>query len=194
MRSLPSCVSLLLAFLVAGCTSAPEMPTYPEIRFTDKPPIRLDVARIDIVEAYRSPLKAPNVEHLFPVRPSHAARQWARDRLRPGGDKGWAEAVISDASATETALQRTEGIRGAFTTDQTERYDVVMTVAVRIFDSAGKELANASATARHSRTVAEDATLNDRERAWYRMTAAMIRALDRTLEREMRKSLGAFLK
>lgn len=194
MRSLPRCASLLLALFVAGCTSAPEMPSYSEIRFTDKPPIRLDVARIDIVEAYRSPLKAPNVEHLFPVRPTRAARQWAQDRLRPGGDEGWAEAVIRDASATETALQRTEGIRGAFTTDQTERYDAVIAIDVRIFDPAGKELAYASATARHSRTVAEDATLNDRERAWYRMTAAMIRALDRALESEMKKSLGAFLR
>ena len=92
------------------------------------------------------------------------------DRLRPGGDEGWAEAVIRDASATETALQRTEGIRGAFTTDQTERYDAIIAIDVRIFDPAGKELAYASATARHSRTVAEDATLNDRERAWYGMT------------------------
>ena len=138
MRSLPLCASLLLALFVAGCASAPEVPSYSEIRFTDKPPIRLDVARIDIVEAYRSPLKAPNVEHLFPLRPAHAARQWAQDRLRPGGEEGWAEAVIRDASATETALQRTEGIRGAFTTDQAERYDAVIAIEVRIFDPAGR--------------------------------------------------------
>ena len=162
--------------------------------FTDKPPIRLDVARIDIVEAYRPPLKPPNVEHLFPVRPPDAARQWARDRLRPAGGAGWAEATIRNASVTETVLERTKGIRGAFTTDQTERYDAEITISVRIFDQAGNERAYASATARRSQTVAEDITLNDRERAWHRMTAAAMRALDEALERRMRKSLEAFLK
>ena len=190
----PRCAVLLLAFFVAGCASTPTIPSFDEIRFTDKPPIRVDVARIDIVEAYRPPLKAPNVDHLFPVRPSHAARQWARDRLLAVGDKGWAEAVIRNASVTETALERTKGIQGAFTTDQTERYDAVLTIAVRIFDNAGNERANASATSRHSQTVAEDITLNDRERVWHRMTTAMMRALDKGLERQMKKSLAAFLK
>ena len=194
MFSLPRGAALFAALLLAGCASAPTAPTYSELRFTDKPTVRLDVARIDIVEAYRSPLKAPNVEHLFPIRPSHAARQWARDRLRAGGNKGRAEAVIRDASATETALKRTGGVRGAFTADQTERYDAAISISVHVFDSAGKELANAAATARYSRTVAENVTLNDRERVWYRMTTAMMRALDKALDGEMRKSLAPFLR
>ena len=191
---LPGCAALLLAVVAAGCTSGPTAPSYPEIRFADTPPILLDVARVDIVETYRPPLKAPNVEHLFPVRPSHAARRWARDRLRAGGAKGRAEVDIRDASATETALKRTDGVRGAFTTDQAERYDAAITISVHILDSLGKELANASATARYSRTVAENVTLNDRERVWYRMTTAMMQALDKALEGEIRRSLAAFLK
>ena len=191
---LPGCAALLLASVVTGCTPAPTAPAHPEIRFADKPPILLDVARIDIVETYRPPLKAPNVEHLFPVRPSQAARQWARDRLRAGGTTGRAEAVVRDASATETALKRTEGVRGAFTTDQAERYDAAITISVHVLDSLGKELANASATARYSRTVAEDVTLNERERVWHRMTTAMMHALDKALEGEMKRSLTAYLK
>lgn len=191
---LPVCVVLLFAVAVAGCTSAPTVPSYPEIRFSGKPPILLDVARVDIVEAYRSPLKAPNVDHLFPVRPAHAARQWARDRLRAGGTTGRAEAVVRDASATETALKRTGGVRDAFTTDQAERYDAAITISVHILDSLGNELANASATARYSRTVAEDVTLNERESVWYRMTTAMMHALDKALEGEIKKSLAAYLK
>ncbi len=171
----------------------PTAPSYPEIRFADKPPILLDVARIDIVDAYRPPLKAPNVEHLFRVRPSQAARQWARDRLRAGGTTGRAEVAIRDASATETALKRTDGVRGAFTTDQAERYDAAITISVHILDSLGKELANASATARYSRTVAEDVTLNERERVWHRMTTAMMHALDKALEGQMKKSLAAYI-
>ena len=185
---------MLAALLGAACASTPPIPTYPEIRFTDKPPIRLDVARIDVVAAYRPPLEAPNVEHLFPVRPIDAAGQWARDRLRPGGSAGRAEAILRKASVTETALPRSRGLRGAFTVDQAERYDAEITIAVRIFDEAGTERASARATVRRSQTVAEDITLNERERAWYRMTAEMMRALDEALERQMRNSLAAFLR
>ena len=102
--------------------------------------------------------------------------------------------AIRDASATETTLKRTEGVRGAFTTDQAERYDAAITISVHILDSLGKELANASATARYSRTVAENVTLNDRERVWYRMTTAMMHALDKALEGEIERSLAAFLR
>ncbi len=102
--------------------------------------------------------------------------------------------MIRDASATETALKRTGGVRGAFTTDQAERYDAAITISVHILDSLGNELANASATARYSRTVAEDVTLNERESVWYRMTTAMMHALDKALEGEMKKSLAAYLK
>ena len=37
-------MALVLAGLVAGCDSTPPRPTYADIRFTDGPPIRLDVA------------------------------------------------------------------------------------------------------------------------------------------------------
>ena len=55
------------AALVAACTSDPPAPSYPPIRFNDGTVLRLNVAEIDIVQAYKAPLKAPNAEHLFPV-------------------------------------------------------------------------------------------------------------------------------
>ena len=193
MLTLPRAAALFAALAAAACASTPPVPTFPEIRFTDRPPIRLDVARIDIVDAYRRPLKPPNVEHLFPVSPSDAARQWIHDRLRAAGGAGRAEAIVRTASVTETALERSGGLRGAFTTDQTERYDAEIAIEIRIFDDAGTQRARAAATTRRSQTVSEDITLNDRERAWYRMTETMMRALDKALEGQMKKSLSAFL-
>ena len=182
------------AALVAACTSDPPAPSYPPIRFNDGTVLRLNVAEIDIVQAYKAPLKAPNAEHLFPVPPADAAAQWAKDRLRAAGASGRAEAVIENASVIETKLKRTGGIRGAFTTDQTERYDAELKVTVRILDADGTERARASSTARRHRTMPEDATVNEREGQWYRMTRLLMTTIDESLVRQINQSLSGFLR
>ena len=122
--------SMLLAVLtLAGCSS-PERPRFPDITFGHLPPLRLDVASIDIVRAYTPTSMAPNIEQSFPVQPMTAMERWVRDRLQAVGTSGVATVTITDASAVEQRLARTQGIRGAFTTDQAERYTarVEMTV------------------------------------------------------------------
>lgn len=195
MNRIRQCTAVLLLALAAhGCQSAPKAPEYPPIRFTDGAPIRLDVARIEIVEQYRPPLAAPNVEHAFPVRPAEAVAQWARDRLRAAGAQGRAEVVILDASAIEVALKKTTGLRGMLTTDQSERYDASISVELRIFDGRNRRRASASAKAKRSRSVPEDITLNGREKVWYAMTAKMMDTIDQALRRQIRQSLAEFVK
>ena len=54
---------------LAGCeTPLPEV-LYPDLRFSHLPPIQLNVARIDVVDGYQSPLREPNVEHKLPLAP-----------------------------------------------------------------------------------------------------------------------------
>lgn len=195
MHRLRRCTALLgLTLTAVGCQSAPKAPEYPPIRFTDGAPIRLDVARIDVVQQYRPPLAAPNVEHAFPVRPAAAVAQWARDRLRAAGGQGRAEVVVLDASAIEVALKKTTGLRGALTTDQSERYDASISVEVRISDGGGRQRATASAKARRSRTVPEDITLNGREKLWYAMTVKLMATIDEALRRRIKQSLAEFVK
>src|SRR3546814_13039922 len=62
-----------------------------------------DVCSSDLViDAYRSPGTAPNVEHLFPSPPATAMARWASDRLEAVGTTG---SEIGRASCRERVCQ-----------------------------------------------------------------------------------------
>jgi hypothetical protein len=60
-------VLALLAGVLAACTTpAPVRPT-PRFAYKQYPPITLNVASIQVLEQYASPLRAPNAEHVMPL-------------------------------------------------------------------------------------------------------------------------------
>ena len=184
--------SLAALVLLASCRDAPPGPRYPELSFAHLPPIRLNVAELQVVREYVSPGTKPNVEQLFPARPADVAERWARDRLRPVGGEGVAVVRIKEASVVEVPLPRTEGVRGAFTTDQSERYDGVLEVSVEASRRGGRS-AVVSSRATRSRSVPEDITLNDREKVWFEMSEALINDINAALERQIYANFGDFV-
>ncbi len=195
MNRLRQCAMLcLLALAVASCVGPPEPPEFPPIRFLDGGPIRLGVGRIEVIDEYRPPLTAPNVEHVFPAPPAAAIAQWARDRLRAVGAGGRAKVIIHDASVIEVALKKTTGVRGALTTDQSERYDASIAVEVRIVDGRNRRRGHATVRAKRSRSVPEDITLAGRERVWYAMTVKTMTTVDQALQRRIRETLAVFVR
>ncbi len=180
--------------MLAACETPDPEPAFAEISYAHLGAIPLDVRRIEVVLAYKPPTKKPNVEHLFPVSPLTTAERWVKDRLRAAGRAGVARATISRASVIEVPLKRTEGVRGVFTKDQTERYDGLIEITIRILDDDGREKASVMARAERSRTVAEDVSLIDREKVWFEMTEAMMNDLNASLQRQINKHLGAFVR
>src|ERR1700678_1917520 len=98
-------LSLGVTALLSAC-SAPPLPPLrlPEMSFTAQAPIRLDVARIDIVANYQAPAVKPHIEYDMPVSPENALRLWVRDHLKAVGNTGVMRLVIRNASATERPL------------------------------------------------------------------------------------------
>jgi hypothetical protein len=185
---------LASALLVVACeTSPPPRPAFPDIRFTAKPPLRIDAAGVDIVRVFRPSLQAPQVEHLFPVTPERAMENWALDRLQPVGTSRRVRVRIIDASVKETELPRTSGVRGAFTTDQAQRYDANAEMTVDLMGERGFPERSISAKASRSRSVPEKITPNDREQVWYELTEALMADLDAELERQIRANFGFYL-
>jgi hypothetical protein len=127
------------------------------------------------------------------VRPADAAERWARKRRQAAGAEGVAVVKIVQACVVEVALTRTEGVRGAFTTDQTERYDGVLEVAIEASSRATGRRAMVSSRAQRSRTVTENITLNDREKVWFEMTEALMNDLNASLERQIYDNFGTFV-
>lgn len=189
-----ACVLLVFGGLVAGCASNVERPAFPQISFSHLPPIKLDVARIDVENHYVSPDTKPNVEHLFPVSLAGTAMNWGRDRLKAVGSSGVARLTVDRASVVEVPLKRTTGLQGLFTTDQAERYDGVVRVTLKIFDAGGEERATATATASRSQTVPEDISLDERDKVWFGMTEKMMGTLNNTLEKAIRENLAQWVR
>lgn len=186
---------LIIAAVVGGCQATPPGHRFPELTYGHLGTIPLDVARVDIVDEYQEPLRPPNVDHLFPTPPERAMRRWATDRLvATGTPDRYARFVIQDARVIETELPRTRGIRGAFTTDQTQRYDLTLSAAIEIREERGNYRSGyATASTSRSRTVAEDITVNDREKIWFEMLEQAMNDLNAELERQIRGNLTRFV-
>ncbi len=180
--------ALLLA-LPAALLAAPLWAHPPD--FSHLTPIVLDVAAVEFVNAYRGPLKAPNVEHEFPVPPSQAAERWVRDRLKAAGAAGRAVATLSEASVIEVPLERTAGLMGLFVTDQAERYDGRLRLEIEVLDGSGRQRAFVTATATRSTSLEENVSLNQREAFYLDLTKALIKDLDVEMERQISRYFGA---
>ena len=190
------CLHLLTAavgLLLAACQT-PGDALLPEITFQHLPPIRIDVARIEVVEGVREPTSPPHVGHTFPTPPRAALRTWARDRLLAAGPSGTVRFVILDADVTETGLKLKKGLTGAFTDEQSHRYDAKVAARVEVTGVPDLRMAEARAAAERSQTIAESATVNERERLWFDMVDDLMGDFNTVMEGNIRKHLGRVLK
>jgi hypothetical protein len=187
---------LLFPTLLAltACDTPPMRQSFATLTFQDRPPIRLDVAQLEIVQAYQAPGTAPHVDHLFPQKPVDVAAAWGRDVLRAVGQRGMATYTITDASATETALPRSTGLTQMFKTEQSDRYDLHIEVKLEIGNPLLASTGYVTAGANRSQTVAENMTLNQREAVWFQMTESAMRELDEKLEAAIKDKLTPFVR
>jgi len=179
---------------LSGCKlPAPPPPDFPPISFKQYGPIKLNAGQVEVLQAYDSPMKYPNVEQSFPVSPATMAERWAKDRLVAGGGNYTARFTIQRASVVTVELPRDNSFKGKLTTQQTTRYDAVLEVTLEIRNDRGYRDAIVTARVDRSRTVAEDITEADRQRAWFAMTQEMGDELNNQLQKNITESLGRFI-
>ena len=127
-----------LGAVLAGCAGPAETPR-PVIRpfdYAHLTTIQLDVAQVEAVDQFAPPGTPPNVDHRAPVQPREALRRMLTDRVQAWGNRGRARAIITDASLVEQRLPRETGIGAMFSTQQSERY--VLTLSVRLEVEGGE--------------------------------------------------------
>ncbi len=189
---------MIVAVMAGACETAPPASNFPELTYGHLGVIGLDVGSITVVNHYVAPLKRPHVEHLAPVRPAAAMTRWVKDRLRARGQgksKGnRLKVTIRNARIVETPLSVTGGFRGAFTTDQSHRYDGALEVVIEVFNAAGFQLARIKSNAKRYKTVAEGTPLAVREQVWFEITEAMMKDINGQLEKNIRTYLGNYLR
>ena len=185
----------LSAFMgLAACQNSPPVPTrFPDITFSEYPPIRLDVAHIEVVDQYRQSDQPPHVEEDFPVNIARTAERWAHDRLRAAGAQGTARVTIKDASVVAQPLPQTGGVKGLFTNDQAVRYVARVDVVVEILTDHGFSRALVEATAQRSRSVPEDITLNKRDGVFFDLTEALMTDLNASLDKNIHAFMARYI-
>ena len=173
---------------LAGCDTPNLENPLPELTFKHQSIIQLDVERIQIINEFKMPFRSPNVEHLVPISPGASAERWASDILRPIGQSGIAQFVITNGSVIREDLKIQKGIKGIFSIDQSKRFKATVNVRLEIFKDQGKSIARASAS--RSQTLREDASPNLQSRLWYNLVERLMKSFDR----EMRDQINTHLK
>jgi hypothetical protein len=164
--------AVLLPILFAAC-GREEPENFPALRYAYLPPIRLNVARIDIQQRFIPSGVAPDVSQLAPVSPVEALRAMAEDRLVAFGAAGQAVFSILDASL----VRHRDLIEGA------------MAVRLEIFGPDGQPAGFAEARVSRQHTGDSDslrATLYD-------MVRLMMDAMNVEFEYQVRRVLRAWL-
>ena len=181
----------LLASALAACNTPPHRQAFPEITFQHLQPFRLDVARVQIVDGYQAD-PAHDIGSQFPEAPATVARQWAEDRLLAVGQQGEAIYTITLAKATQTPLKRSQGMAAMTHKDQSDRYDLAITVNLEV--RAGGKSGAVTAQAARSQTVREDTTLNQREGVLFNLLDVTMKDVNAQMEKVMPQYLGGFLR
>jgi hypothetical protein len=164
--------SLLLPLLIAACGDD-EPETYPPLRYSYLPPIRLNVESIDIEQQFIPSGIAPDITQRAPVRPADALRAMAQDRLQSFGTAGRAVFSIREASLTK----RDDVITGA------------MAVVLDIYTSDNQRAGFAEARVSRQHTGRIDSLRG----TLYEMVKAMMDAMNIEFEYQVRRALRAWL-
>lgn len=184
-----------LVLALAGCNAAPPPPApLPELTFGHLPPYELDVSVVAIDDAYQPPPDAGHVEGEMPVSPAVAAERWAHDRLRAVGRAGTARFVIREASVVAVPLPRQGGLAGAFTDQQTLRYDARLAVRLEVENMDLGQAGAVTAEASRSQTVAESAGPAERQRLQFALIEGLMGQLNAEFDRNIPRYLGAYLR
>ncbi len=187
---IPAIISLL--FITACSTEAPQNLHAPN--FTNYPRINIDTANIEVIEDYKSPQTAPNIEHLMPYSPADAMQIWVKDRLHATGSSKILQVDIIDASVIATELPKTQGIKGLFTNDQDKRYDARLEVEMRIYGDSALSEASTNVVITRSTTIPENASVVSRKAAYNQLVLDLTKMLNEKLEKNMRQYLNNYIK
>jgi len=192
IRTMAFLFAMGLSLFLSACGTPVIIQKLPNLTFAHPTPINLNVAKIDVAVHYQPPLRAPNVEHLFPTQPAAAIKKWAKDRLRAVGNSGKALLVIVNASAVEKQLPQKKGFEFTFSRQQSQRYDASVEVRLEVSDILSQGTTMAQAT--RFITVSEDITINKRERYWFGLTEALMLDFNAVMEEKIRQHLSRWLR
>ncbi len=187
-------IFIMFSLLLSACAETPKEQSFAEITFRHLPPIKLDVGEIKYVSEFKATLTPPHVEHELPVKIDQSVQRWVRDRLQPAGNPGaYAVVTLKDASVVEKKLQKNSGLSGFFTNDQSDQYEFHVLAEIKVVTVNGSK-GLVTAEAFQSKTVSEDATLNERDQMFFMKTETLMHDFNKQMEKNIYTFLKPYLK
>lgn len=162
---------LLLLLLFTACGGPP--PSYPPLQYAYLPPIRLNVAQVEVRQQFLPSGLPPDISPDDPVQPVEVLRQTLEERLKAFGPAGRAVAVIEDASLVEQG----DTITGS------------LAVRLNIYTSANTPAGFAAARVSRQHV----GHIGNLRETLYDMTKQMMDAMNVELEYQIRRSLRDWL-
>ncbi|MFV0625835.1 MAG: hypothetical protein ACK5N8_00615 [Alphaproteobacteria bacterium] len=185
-------LSLISFSLISACTLSKdeEIEKFNEPRYTDRGQIELKVSNIEIESDFVSKLRAPNVEHLFPISIEKTAKLWARDRLRAADYSSNKKAyyIIKNASVTEELIKSDK----PFSKDRI-KYKANLNVVLRINDGNNASSAQTEIEVWRELTIPADTTIEEKERYWNGMVIKLFDEFDVRMEQNIHQYLNMYV-
>ena len=198
-----SFLAAALTLSLAACAGAPPPPSGPvtaTITYKHMPQLVVDVARVELVEAWRQPGTLPHIGHRNTNSPPEIIRAWTRDRLRaePGGpgarDGSTLRVILRNGAVTRTNLKVAEGVGGIFQDETDTRIEAICAVDVELMDPTAGRIGGISVQVSGARNILESASLNDRDVIYFALMEELASSLNQELENGLRAELGFVIK
>jgi len=182
--------TLLLGLPLAACASSEPAPLPRLIDgYRHLTPLRLNVARLDIVEPTPSVVR---VTPPAPVRPEAELRRMAEERIVPSGTAGTARFVTRAAEFRRERLSGSGGITAVFAGDPGERLTCRVALLLEVRGADG-QAGQVEAEARRTRTLPEGSSAAARQRAAEEVVHQAMDDLNVEFEFQLRRVLAGWL-
>lgn len=184
-RSLFAGAGLLL---LAAC-GGPELASVAPVSFAGRPPIRLNLARIDTVD--RSvPAAAQSAQSSAAQSPAAAIRGWGAARLQAGGRAGIGQLIIQEASLTREQLATQGGLTAMFRDQPSQKLTLRLTARLEVGAVGNITGGYADVRVERSTTVTDGSSVADQNRAEAGLLQDGMNEFDRQFEANIRQYLA----
>lgn len=183
-----------VAAVVLSLSACAGEPSYraPDLTFANVAPVSLNVAQIEVRDAYKPPMTPPNVEHTFQTPLYVTTENLLKRQLAAGGQANILRAVITDASVVREELPVDGGFMNYFKIEESARLNgrVVVRFELVSADAPDIVIRHMTLTVKRQKTILEDASVSDLERASFRLTEDMMSDLSGGIMTSVRGAFG----
>ena len=171
--------------VLVGCQTIVHTPATTKVDVFS--PIMLNARRLEIIDNWQMPIKAPFIGHHAQILPSNLLGEWASKVLSPAGGSGELVFDIKRASVTRTALPLKVGIENLFQDQQESKIKVEFDVQIMWLQPVGGSQALVKLQADHSVTIPESASTSDFKNAIQLALNGALESLDQQTRSELAK-------